>query len=99
MIQSTGTMSVWVDGFNIAMVIQPVNHDPAYSTSDPSHHCATAGCSVGLHDFSSPAVPDWTALKYPDTTNVAGILSDCNLYSSYKDSGSPLFVSNDILNG
>jgi PGF-pre-PGF domain-containing protein len=89
----------WVDGFNIAMVIQPVNHDPSYTTSDPSHHCNTAGCSVGLHDFSSPAVPNWSVLKYPGTSNVAGILSDCNLYSSYKDSSSPLFVSNDILNG
>ncbi len=89
----------WVDGFNVAMVIQPVNHDTVYPVSDPSHHCNTAGCSVGLHDFSSPAVPDWSVLKYPGTSNFAGILSDCNLYSSYMDSGSPLFVSNDILNG
>jgi PGF-pre-PGF domain-containing protein len=89
----------WVDGFNVAMVIQPVNHDTVYPVSDPSHHCNTAGCSVGLHDFSSPAVPNWSVLKYPGTSHVAGILSDCNLYSSYKDSGSPLFVSNDILNG
>ena len=87
----------WVDGFNIAMVIQPVNHDPSYTTSDPSHHCATAGCSVGLHDFSSPAVPDWSVLKYPDTSNFAGILSDCNLYSRYKDANSSL--SADILHG
>jgi PGF-pre-PGF domain-containing protein len=87
----------WVDGFNIAMVIQPVNHDPSYTTSDPSHHCATAGCSVGLHDFSSPAVPDWSVLKYPDTSNFTGILSDCNLYSRYKDADSTL--SDDILHG
>ena len=88
----------WVDGFNIAMVIQPVNHDLEYPVTDPAHHCNAAGCSVGLHDFSSPAVPDWDVLKYPGTSNFAGILSDCNLISNYKDANSSS-VSDDIKNG
>jgi hypothetical protein len=75
----------WVDGFNIAMVIQPTQYDTTFNTTDPAHHCATAGCSVGLSDFHSPDVPNWSMLKFPSATKVAGILSDCNLYSNYKD--------------
>jgi PGF-pre-PGF domain-containing protein len=77
----------WVDGFNIAMVIQPTQYDSTYTKSDPAHNCATAGCSVGLNDFSSPEVPDWKVLKYPSAANFAAILSDCNLYSNLLDSG------------
>jgi hypothetical protein len=77
----------WVDGFNIAVVIQPARYDPTFPSSDPAHHCSTAGCSVGLSSFTSPAVPNWSVLKYPSVNNFGAILSDCNLYTNLLDSG------------
>lgn len=72
----------WVDGFNIAMIIRPTEYDAGYQATDPTHHCASAGCNVGLSDFASTAVPSWDILKYPGPAHFAGILSDCNYYSS-----------------
>ncbi len=77
----------WVDGFNVAMVIQPMNYDAGYIGSDAAHKCAVAGCSVGLNDFRSPDVPNWSILKYPSVSRFSAILSDCNLYSNLLDSG------------
>ena len=86
----------WVDGFNIAMVIQPGQFDTAYQATDPDHHCSSAGCDVGLADFASPAVTDFDLLKYPSTTDFAGILSDCNYYSDLPRGSS---FDSDLWNG
>jgi hypothetical protein len=89
----------FVDGFNIAMVIRPTTFNAAFQSQDAYHHCSVAGCNVGLQDFKSVAVPNWNILQYKPNGNFVGILSDCNLYSSWKDAADPRFVSNDILNG
>jgi PGF-pre-PGF domain-containing protein len=72
----------WVDGFNIAMIIRPTQYDAGYQAEEPTHHCAIAGCNVGLLDFASSRVPSWDILKYPSAKHVAGILSSCNYYSN-----------------
>lgn len=89
----------FVDGFNIAMVIRPTQFNAAYQALDTYHHCSNAGCSVGLQDFKSSAVPDWSVLQYKKNNVFVGILADCNLYSMWKDAGDPRFVSDSILNG
>ena len=76
----------WVDGFNVAMVIEPTKFDQTYIAPDPAHQCKTGGCSVGLASFFSPSVPDWNSLKYPSAASFAGILSDCNYYTNLMDS-------------
>lgn len=72
----------WVDGFNVAMVIQPTRYDPTNPTLDVNHYCTAAGCSLGLSAFSSPRVPDWNVLKYPSASNFVGIMSDCSYFST-----------------
>jgi PGF-pre-PGF domain-containing protein len=77
----------YVNGFNIAMVIEPTRYDPAYPGSDPasaSRQCTAAGCAVGLADFHSPEVPSWNVLKYPGTTKFLAINDDCDVYTSYR---------------
>ncbi len=72
----------WVDGFNVAMVIEPTRYDPTNPTLDVNHDLNTAGCSLGLSAFSSPRVPDWSVLKYPSASNFVGIMSDCSYFST-----------------
>gem|GEM_PF-4582278 len=56
----------WVDGFNVAMVVEATHFDAVYQAAEPIHHCASA--SVPSWDVRTPAQPTLSGFYLTVTT-------------------------------
>lgn len=69
----------YVNGFNVGMTIEPGNVNAG------SDNCYPAGCAISLSDIKSPAVPDFSALKFMKNGKFVGIWADCDLSTKNGD--------------